>query len=413
MLSYGLAIVLVASRQLVFLVMKNWFTAIATLAACHSPTSPTILDAAATATSSQAIPTTPVASTSTSAAVYARASACPQATTALATARRFTLDKNYPAASDAFDDAIRAKPADAHIRAERGYAKFLAGDITAAKNDWLTALTLTKDESLIAQIDFNFGETFEKTGDAEAARVAFAAAERHGSTVAKARLGSRSHCPVSWKVGGDTAHLAHGWGALAAGRSCLASKDTTRAPRARACVSCANPTRDLCTGSAWIIDDDFSLGRVQSLVVAPLGSDWFIYEFQIGDTNALDVHVKDGLASWREVTSTDSVLGEYHGSQLDVPGTSTVLTSEDRWSDEPAGSTCKPDLTADVHLDRFERTNAVMNGDLNFAVTHWYALATGRAVFTMTVYAGDVTATVESHIVHITGIGCDETIAIP
>src|SRR5262249_53897121 len=99
---------------------------------------------------------------------------CPNADVAFAAGRSLTVEKEYGEAINAFDDAVRARPFDARIRAERGYAFLLSGDAKSANEDFAHAINLTTDKALLAQVWFNVGDAFAKLGDAEASRMAFA-----------------------------------------------------------------------------------------------------------------------------------------------------------------------------------------------------------------------------------------------
>jgi hypothetical protein len=132
---------------------------------------------------------------------YARATECPDSALTVAAARTYAVDKDWPSALAAFDDVVRARPLDARMRAERGYALLLSGDAAHAKVDLMTAARLTDSRVLLAQIYLTLGDVSAALGDVEASRVAFAIAEHDGSEAAKAKLGARSHCPASFRVG--------------------------------------------------------------------------------------------------------------------------------------------------------------------------------------------------------------------
>ena len=406
--------------------MRTSFVLLVVVAACRSKAPPTPAPQPSASSSSPSLQATRDAAPAASATSrYARPPGCPDYVAALASARKLTLDKDWVSAIDAFDDAVRARPLDAHVRAERGYAQLLSGNASAAKSDLLQAILLTKDKALLAQIYFNLGDVFDKLGDAEASRVAFSVAERQGSAAAKGKLGGRSHCPATWRIGTATRDpsLEKGWLEVAKLRSdrCSAARDTKLSPRDRACRGCANASEDRCTGAGpWLIDDDYSLGRPQTLVVVPLGSDTFLCQSQVGETSVLDVHVDGGFARWTEKTSTDSVLGEWHGTSVTATDSDAFVAGDGRWSDAPDGSTCKPDLKSEITTWAFDRSagepnmqGAPMLGDLNFDVTRWFDIASRKQVFLLTVYAGKVTATVRAHVAHVSGEGCDGDVALP
>lgn len=87
--------------------------------------------------------------------------------------RKATRDKDYTAAVTAFDQAIAADSRAARAWSGRGYARLLAGQLDAAKDDLERALTLDTAADFQAAVWFNLGLVAEKQGDREAARAAY------------------------------------------------------------------------------------------------------------------------------------------------------------------------------------------------------------------------------------------------
>lgn len=117
--------------------------------------------------------------------------------TSLARGRAATLAKNWPAAEQAFAEALVAMPEDARAHGERGYARLLAGDIPAADADFDKAFGASTDRKLSAQLWFNRGLARERMNDAELARQYFAySLEINPTLAARQKLNGKTACPA-------------------------------------------------------------------------------------------------------------------------------------------------------------------------------------------------------------------------
>jgi Tfp pilus assembly protein PilF len=83
---------------------------------------------------------------------------------ALGRGRKATVKQDYSAAVAAFDEALKLEPRDARALAERGYAKYLAGDLDGGAQDFRLATPFASDPKLRAQIAFNQGLVEKKQG---------------------------------------------------------------------------------------------------------------------------------------------------------------------------------------------------------------------------------------------------------
>jgi hypothetical protein len=110
--------------------------------------------------------------------------------------RLATGRKDYPAAIKAFDEALKNSPNDFRARAERGYAKLLAGDLDGAEAD-LSNVKGSSDVKLWAQVWFNRGLIAQKRGRPEEARHCFARSQHlHATKAAATKLSGTSLCPL-------------------------------------------------------------------------------------------------------------------------------------------------------------------------------------------------------------------------
>lgn len=109
---------------------------------------------------------------------------------ALEEARAAVKGKRFTDAAAAFERALDAKPGDAGVLAERGWALFLAGDPAGATTASWQALSLTDDPKRQGAIYYNLGRIREEKGDVDGAREMYGRSlvVRPGNETVKARL---------------------------------------------------------------------------------------------------------------------------------------------------------------------------------------------------------------------------------
>jgi hypothetical protein len=161
--------------------------------------------------------------------------------------------KNYKAAIDAYNEAHQLLPEDAQTMGERGYAKFLAGDLTEALIDLSAGAALKGDAKLLAQIWYNIGLVEEARGNAESARMAFAASVLLSpSKAAEGKLQGKSRCVASTtNPSHPDARVVKGW--LGVWDALHKPDPATPRPKTEAAAKAAVCTEKSSSGSA---DDD-------------------------------------------------------------------------------------------------------------------------------------------------------------
>lgn len=134
-------------------------------------------------------------------------------TAALARGQRATRERRYPAAIQAFNEALAVHPTDARALAELGFAHLSDGNSHAAEANFTAALAGAGDPELRAQIWFNLGLLRDKADDPEAARVAYANAHvLRPSPATRGKLAGRSMCAVEIRKGHvDDAVIVPSW----------------------------------------------------------------------------------------------------------------------------------------------------------------------------------------------------------
>jgi hypothetical protein len=356
--------------------------------------------------------------------------------------RRATTEKRFEAAVLAFDDAVRARPVDARVRSERGYAYLKWGKADRALTDFVDAQALTVDASLKSQIWFNIALAFESRGDAERERIALAVAAKHGSSAAKKKLGDRSACPALWQplTAGAEAPIADGWSALADVRQTTncdipePPKGASEAAQAKhkACFTCLfqgeGEAEDHCKGSSpWVIPSGYMHFHHHTFTVIPLGNNQFWYGNSVDMGTPPSVRKAAGYAITDDLVESVNIFPK-SGSDLVsgnfYRGEDAFVTAFDAWSDEIdiTGSPVRKGATVCKPYLRFERelgtiTGAQMGGTpvmpaMGREGTTLYSFASKRAVFTLVKYAGDISISAEPGRVKIKGEGCDTSVEI-
>ncbi len=281
---------------------------------------------------------------------------------AMKVGRAATVQKNYPDAIHAFDEAATAVPRDARARSERGYAKYLAGDNVGAKADFDDAVDLVPatDKKLAAQIYFNQGLTAQKAGaDTAAGSYYRQSYELNPTAAAKAKMGTCAVIVASFHTDVVTDRAA----ALALVKS------------KKSGATIEEDLGDNLVGAHGFVDDD-------AFAILPIVSG-----FAVVDT---DVDVTMGAKG-----SAGSVTVTHAGGEWVVTGQANV----------PADSVCDTEgctSTAGVQGG----THDVYYVDAKTGAALWHASYDFA-------FDGRVNLAVEGGALHVTGTGCDSTSARP
>jgi len=360
---------------------------------------------------------------------------CPDPAEALGRARRAVSASRYVEAIDAFDDAVRARPAAARIRAERASAYLAMGSAARAKADLVDAMALTDAADVLANAWWSYGLAEEALHDATSAELAFLLAARHGSKAALAKRGDASGCPATFDIvkEGKPLPLARGWAALADARfvACNAPAlfDKATSPRARACRGCSGVSLEPgsgCTGPGpWSVASGSMHSHTHTFFVVPLGNDVFYYD------NAADVDdappVK-AAGDWLTIEGDPDrirgleplLVGRFRGNEdthvTAGGGWSDAMSWDGSWLDD-AGAGCTPDLASDVRL------GSVIASQISGAAalpaqrfpkdTTFGQISTRRVRVVVHAYGPAVRTTVDGAGVHIRGDGCAVDVPLP
>jgi hypothetical protein len=131
---------------------------------------------------------------------------------ALAQGRKATLAKDYAGAVKAFDAALAQKEGDPRALSERGYARLLAKDWKAAREDLDKSAQGTKDNKLLATIWYNQGLISDALGEAASAQLYFARSNALNPTkAAQSKLDGKSKCSARIDRTEKPGTLASSW----------------------------------------------------------------------------------------------------------------------------------------------------------------------------------------------------------
>jgi hypothetical protein len=344
----------------------------------------------------------------------------------MAIGRKRAASSDHQGAIEGFEEALRARPADARAWAELGYAALLAG--RNAGPALLRARVLTEDSALLAQVWFNEGLFRERQNDQEGARLAFAVAETHGSKAAGQKLGGASRCTATWTTSfekGVDLTFFRSWREVLkqAAPMCFEGEVKTEAEAKRVmCFGCTDSmtagTTDTCAGPPpWMAPRGYQHFHVFSTFIQPLPAGRF-YVQDLADGERPEPLERDA----------DALVSE---GRMRLPGLDEVVLMEPGeprvtnlhfWSDDapdddgkvgPDG-TCAPALDADVAIPM---AICAQCGQPLFPARgpkerSYYAPTTGRALLRLTVWGGDVKATIRGSTATISGNGCQATVPV-
>lgn len=349
--------------------------------------------------------------------------ACRRYTTAMAKGRAATKAARYDEAIAAFDRAVRARPVDARARAERGFAYLSQGAAERALADLDDASLLTQERSLLAQIYLNLAVASAKLNLTEAERIALVLASRRGSAEARTRLAERSPCPALWRAQlGKAGPIARNFRELVEPRPLVGcdyhreqvqSEADARRYVCHGCTSGLEDAGDQCSGPGpWSIASGYMNFQVFEFFVAPLPGGLFFYAdgsgspYRVQAGHLITESRYDG-SPWRKRDQGGVIRGRFAAASA----VNAEIDEQLRWSDEDdAASICE--LRADdVDLGDFRGTPMMpLHGPLEYTA---YSLRTKHERFTLTIYDGSVSLTIEANRARVRGEGCDAEIPLP
>jgi hypothetical protein len=412
--------------------LPHWLLTTLLLAACRHPVSDTNTKRVGPAASAVparvdvAVSASSVAASAPTASAPSESegrAACPQYEQGMAKGRTLTKAGRYQEAIQAFDRAVRARPVDARARAERGFAYLTSGATERSISDFDDARVLTQDRGLLSQIYLNLATASQKLNAPEAERLALVLALRRGSREARARLGERSICPAVWHAQlGKVGPIARNFMDMVEPRPVVgcdyhAEKVHTEAQaRKYVCHGCApggEDDGDQCSGPGpWTIDSGYMNFHPFQFFIAPLPGGQFFFS----DREDTPYHLEAGhlvTGSYHDefplrIRSGSGLIGGRFSSPADADA---EINEHLRWSDEDdKNSIC--DLRPDgVELEDFRGTPTLPG--MAPSEHSAYSLRTRHERFTLAVYDGSVSFTIEADRARVRGEGCDAEIPLP
>jgi tetratricopeptide (TPR) repeat protein len=358
-----------------------------------------------------------------------KAIACPAFSRALAQARQASRGGKLTDAISAYDKAVRARPFDALPRAERGVVYLEMGKTERAIVDFDFARALTNDANLLAQVHYNLAVAAQLQGKPNDVRLALALAARQGSALARDALGTASTCPAMATAKlGTVGPIARNFRELAKFRT-LACTDrspevgTEEQARKHVCRGCSYGDKDegdQCTGPGpWKIDSGYMDFTHFTFFVVPLPENGFFYY----NDNGLKYRIEQGHLIIEDSHDIDVILALKEASPF-IRGNfpdpeDPYINDSGEWTDQldvdgnlkPAAIRVCQQPKAEVDLGDFRGIPTLPSVRPN--VIKAYSLHTGRERFSLAVFAGKVSATLDAKQAHIRGEGCDMDLELP
>lgn len=316
--------------------------------------------------------------------------------------RTATAKRDFKTAIAAFDEAVSHEPKNAQALGERGYAKYLAGDLANAESDLEDARDCGAAPKLAAQIWFNLALVREKQGDADGARSAFASSQALAPTkAAAARLGGAVACTadVDASPSDDLAAVAN-W-IDAASALDVELKDRTEAAAKNAVCSKSymfdgsDATHDACDGAPpWITVHDYMMFTYEADIVFPSAKKIFVVN--AGRMGGWPAHCQGST----DVTA--AIDGDFASMTLTFAGGGSVMLSPD-------------DLDAGLGVNVVDNGEMVCGDGPGFVEDTFYDLANGRELLKVHrlvpigAKAPDVSLARSGKTVTLSGGGCDKS----
>jgi hypothetical protein len=364
--------------------------------------------------------------------------ACPDDPRAMAAGRNLVAQGDYQGAIEAFTEALRARPGDAHAWAELGYAALLAGK--DAEPALLRARSLAHDPALLAQIWWNEALLRERQGPAiqsepDAARHALVMAEAYGSSAATKKLGDASRCVASWvPETSDRLSIVSTWVEIndAVRQLCeppeprATTEATAKVQACRKCIPYQGADgfdETACDGPGpWYIGAGDHTFRETTLLVQPLGGGRYYLglnelhgSYEVRPSAPPLERSGDAFVQETETDQTEEI-------ELSEPGKprmtfEPMLRDDGFWSDDPevdAGAFCSPKLAPDAG---FKPMVCMGCGQPTFRFDgprelRYYARGTGQERLRLTVWHGEVKAVVHGDVATISGGGCSANVLL-
>jgi hypothetical protein len=359
---------------------------------------------------------------------------CPDFGRALARGRQAAARYDLASAIAAFDEAVRTRPLDGEARSERANVYLLQGDAKRALWDLARAEAHPGNERVLRQIWYNIGVAFDKLGQTERARLAWAVALSHGSTVAEQRLGDHSRCTALIDAQSHPkGPIVSGFLELAKFRephcdlpSPPADSTSEERTRRRICLTCDG--EDAC-GDADITRVESATNSLEyfpPFLFAALGGRGYWY------THSWNSYTVRTAAGYAVVSTNDGTPEELFGTEAGSishveggfqTGDGIEVVASGHWSDEEsyeseaadASPRCEPLVRCTDPTcggNESPRPMEIMAPRRHRPHTVLYSLATRRQVLSVSEQAGEINLEVKPGTVVLTGSGCDETISI-
>ena len=350
----------------------------------------------------------------------------------LARGRKFASSSRWQEALTSYDSAVRKRPGDATLRAERGLALYKLGALEPAQSDWLFGLGLAKDRVTLGALHFNLGLLYETKRILDESRLHFALAESLGNGAAGRRLGAASRCRAKWTRDPEEppAPLASSLRELLSARRLAGCPEITEAATEKGaerwlCRSCAY--------GAWADDDGCTL--TFPLEVSDGSLSFALFTFfaeKLPSTKPLYLHfgnheetqtrrrIEGGLLILDRPQDVSVDLNDGLGSTLyATPEVAYAYTVGDSTQNEAARQSCEPEYDGTAVGPAGMAGPSPLSGNWTYPVgtrkmrvSVVYSVMTRAPLLRVESHGGEIAISVEGNRLKLAGLGCNEIIEL-
>ena len=353
--------------------------------------------------------------------------------TDLARGRKLASSSRWQEALIAYDPAVRKRPGDATLRAERGFALYKLGAIAQAESDWLLGLGLTKDQGTLGALHFNLGLLYETKHMPDESSLHFALAESLGNRAAGRRLGAASRCRARWirnPPEEPPAPLAFSL------RELLGARQLAGCPEIAGAATEKGAAKWLCRScsyGAWADDDRCALKF--PLDVADGSMSFALFNFfaeKLPGTKPLYLYFRDHEEVWtkRRIEAGLLILDRPRDVEADLndglgstlyatPEVAYTYTVDNASAVDATRQTCEPEYDGAAVGPAGMAGPSPSSGNWSYPVTTrkmrtsvLYSVTTRAPLLRIESHGGDVAVSVEGNSLKLTGLGCNETIEL-
>ena len=350
----------------------------------------------------------------------------------LSRGRKFASKSHWQEALAAYDPAVRKRPGDATLRAERGLALYKLGALEHAESDWLLGLGLTSEQVTLAALHFNLGLLYETRKMPDESRLHFALSESLGNRAAGRRLGAASRCRATWTLKPDESPAPLAFNL----RELLGARQFAGCPAIPGEVSEQESAKWLCRNCSYGQWTDAGACKLRFPLDATDGTMSFasfnFFAEKLSATRSLYIYFRNHAETRikRRIEGGWLILEEPREDTLDLsdglgstlyasPEFAYTYTVGDSAQIDAARQSCEPEYEGNAVGPDGMAGPSPLSGNWRFPITTsatratvLYSVTSRAPLLRIKSYGGGVTVSVAGTHVNVSGLGCNETIEL-